>query len=78
MTIKLERDGKVMEVCNELQASVFIRNGYKVVNDKEQPPKVEKTEETLVKEKPAPKKRSRRKTEVIDDDDKQFTGLIEE
>lgn len=29
--ITLEKDGKMMEVCSELQASVFERNGYKRV-----------------------------------------------
>lgn len=39
--IRLERDGLVMEVCNELQASVFERNGYVRVKAKQPEPVVE-------------------------------------
>lgn len=77
--MKFQKDGKVMEVCNELQASVFIRNGYTEVKEGPKTVRAEEPKEELVKEKPAPKKRSRKKAEVtVDDDDKKFTGLIDE
>lgn len=55
--ITLRRDGITMEVATELQASVFIRNGYKVV----EPEKAETTVD-LPKEDPPAEKPKRRRT----------------
>lgn len=59
--ITLVRDGIVMEVATELQASVFIRSGYKRVEDLEAPKKPERNfateeaqEETASKADPDP------------------------
>ena len=52
--ITLERDGVRMEVCTELQASAFVKNGYTKVEDVV-------AEESVVSEEP---KRRRRKTKA--------------
>lgn len=62
---KVIKDGKVIELATDLQASVFLRNGWKVVEEDEpvipfmnepELPLPEKTEEA----KEAPKRRGRK------------------
>ena len=65
--ITLVRDGIVMEVATELQASVFERSGYKRVEKVEPVPVTEPVQvvapEPEKVEEPKPKRRTRKKTE---------------
>ena len=63
--VKVTKDGKVRELANDIQASVFLRDGWKIVKEEPvvapimNPPEVaepEKIEEPVV----APKRRGRR------------------
>ena len=59
--ITLIRDGIVMEVATELQASVFIRSGYKRVEAKKAPV-VEKLPDPVVENEEPEQKPKRRTT----------------
>jgi len=60
--ITLKRDGKVMEVATELQASAFIKNGYEKVE------KAVPKAETPAEEAEAKPKRRRRAAAVSEPD----------
>lgn len=94
--MKLTKDGVVVEVRSELQASPFIRNGFTVLTE---PTKAQKqaamnapveapaaetpaedapaAEEAVKVEKPKRRRRSK-KTETYVEDDKRFSGLLED
>lgn len=56
--ITLEKNGIFMEVATELQASLFLRNGYSIVTtEAEKPVRIEVVEQP---EKPVKKKRTRK------------------
>ena len=66
--ITLERDGIVMEVATELQASVFIRSGYRRIEKVEptaisEPETVVTSEPEKVEEKKPVRRRIRKKVE---------------
>ena len=50
--IKLSKGGSVMEVCNSLQASAFLRSGWTVVEDKPVAKPVQTVVEPQVEENP--------------------------
>jgi len=62
--VKVAKDGKVLELATDLQASVFVRNGWKVVEDEPVAPFMNKPEvsepEKTEEIKDVPKKRGRK------------------
>jgi hypothetical protein len=58
--IILEKDGLRMEVCTDVQASAFERNGYKRVTAEPVPKKEQEPEQEPEKVEETPKRRRRR------------------